>query len=132
MHFATPNAFRQDGSPSEVIAGTRGYPLDSLSRMRYIRNIMQEVALHIPEDLRSFIDRSVKSGLFSDPADFVLNLLYTVKAESEVELSVEQKARLTALRDEIVVGLGQAERGEFAEFTAEEIIAQGEVRAAAR
>jgi len=86
---------------------------------------MKEVPLPIPDDLEPFIDRSVKSGLFNDAADFVINILYNVKAQSEADLPEEQKAKLAALRTEISAGIDQANRGEFVEFTAEDIIAEG-------
>ena len=92
---------------------------------------MTQVAVQIPDDLKPFIDRSVKSGLFTDASEFVVNLLYNVKAESESELSEEQRAKLVALRAEIAVGVEQADRGEFVEFNAEEIIAAGRARRAA-
>ncbi len=92
---------------------------------------MTQIAVQIPDDLKPFIDRSVKAGLFGDAADFVVNLLYHAKAESEVELSEEQRLKLAALRKEIAVGIDQAERGEFVEFSAEEIIAEGRSRLAA-
>jgi Arc/MetJ-type ribon-helix-helix transcriptional regulator len=92
---------------------------------------MTEVAIKLPDDLRTFIDESVKSGAFNDAGDFVVNLLYNVKAQSESELSGEQQAKLATLRAEIAVGVEQAERGAFVEFTADEIIAEGRARRAA-
>jgi len=86
---------------------------------------MTELAIQIPDDLKPFIDRSVKSGLFGDAGEFVVNLLYNVKAQSEAELSEEQRAKLAALRAEISVGIAQADRGEFVEFAAQDIIAAG-------
>lgn len=93
---------------------------------------MTQVALQIPDDLKPFIDRSVKSGLFSDASDFLINLLYNVKAESEAELSLEQKAKLTVLRSEIAIGIEQLRSGQSAEFDAEDIIARGRARLAAK
>ena len=92
---------------------------------------MTQVALQIPDDLKPFFDRSVKSGLFSDAADFLVNLLYNVKAQCEAELSEEQKAKLTVLRSEIAIGIDQADRSQFFEFTAADIIAEGNARLAA-
>lgn len=92
---------------------------------------MTQVAIQIPDDLKPFIDQSVKSGLFSDAADFVVNTLYNVKAESESESLEEQTAKLATLRAEIAIGIEQAERGEFVEFNADEIIAEGRARQAA-
>ena len=93
---------------------------------------MTDIAVHIPDDLKPFVDKSVKSGSFSDAGDFVINLLYNVKAQSESELSEEQRAILAALRTEIAVGVDQAERGDFVEFTADQIIAEGRTRRSTR
>ncbi|HWB02940.1 MAG TPA: hypothetical protein VG796_07955 [Verrucomicrobiales bacterium] len=92
---------------------------------------MIEFAIQIPDDLKPFIDQSVKSGLFSDVEDFVVNVLYSVRAQSEAELPEDQKARLAALRAEIAIGIEQADRGDFVEFTAEDVIAAGRARRAA-
>ena len=92
---------------------------------------MTEVALQLPADLEPFIAASVKTGAFSDAGEFMVNLLYNVKAQSESELSEEQQAKLSALRAEIAIGIEQAERGDFVEFDASEIIAAGRARRAA-
>jgi antitoxin ParD1/3/4 len=92
---------------------------------------MTKVAIQVPDDLEPFLAASVKTGAFSDAGEFVVNLLYNVKAQSESELSEEQQAKLAALRAEIAVGIEQAERGDFVEFTAEDIIAEGMARRAA-
>jgi len=89
---------------------------------------MTEVAIKIPDDLGKFIEESVKTGAFNDAGEFVVNLLYNVKAQSESELSEEQQAKLATLRAEVAVGIEQAERGEFVEFTADDIIASGGAR----
>lgn len=93
---------------------------------------MTQVALQIPDDLRPFIDRSVESGMFSNASDFLVNLLYNVKAESEAELSEEQNAKLTVLRSKIAIGIEQLRTGQSAEFDAEDIIARGRARLAAK
>ena len=105
--------------------------LDNLPGPRY-NFTMTEVAIQIPDDLKPFIDRSVKSGLFSDAADFVVNLLYNVKAESESELSAKNPAKLEGLRAVISVGVNQLRTGQSAEFDAEDIIARGRARLAAK
>lgn len=93
---------------------------------------MTQVTLQIPDDLKPFIDHSVKSGLFSDAADFVVNLLYNVKAESESDLSSDDPAKLAQLRAAIGVGIEQLRTGQFADFNAEDIIARGRARLAAK
>ena len=53
---------------------------------------------------------------------------YNVKGETETGFSCDQEAKLATLRAGIGIGLEQAERGGFAKFTAEDIIAEGRVR----
>ena len=91
---------------------------------------MTQLAIQIPDDLKSFIDQSIVTGSFSDAGDFLTNLLYNFKAQSESELSAVQEAKLTALRSEIAVGIKQAERGDFVDFTAEQIISDWSAHAA--
>ncbi|MES2709333.1 MAG: hypothetical protein V4726_22235 [Verrucomicrobiota bacterium] len=91
---------------------------------------MTQVAIQLPDELKVFVDRSVKSGLFSDVSDFVVNLLYNVKAQSEIELDEDSRAKLAVLRSEIAVGVAQAERGDFVDFTAGDIIAEAHARRA--
>ena len=99
--------------------------------MRYNQTVMTQVAVKLPDELKPFVEQSVKSGAFSDASEFMVNLLYNVRAQSEMELSEEQQAKLATLRAEIAVGLEQAEHGDFVEFTAEEILAAGRSRRAA-
>ena len=93
---------------------------------------MTHLAVQLPDDLKTFVDQSVKSGAFHDAGDFMVNLLYDIKAQSESGLSGEHQAKLAALRAEIAVGLAQAEAGDFVEFSADEIIASGRARRAAQ
>ena len=86
---------------------------------------MTQVAVKLPDDLKAFVDQSVKSGAFQDAGDFMVNLLYNIKAQSESELSEEPQAKLANLRAEIAVGITQADAGDYVEFTADEIIAAG-------
>jgi Arc/MetJ-type ribon-helix-helix transcriptional regulator len=91
---------------------------------------MTQVAVKLPDDLKSFVDQSVKSGAFQDAGDFMVNLLYNIKAQSESGLSEEQQAKLANLRAEIAIGIAQADAGDYVEFSADEIIAAGRNRRA--
>ena len=57
-----------------------------------------------------------------------MNLPYSVNAETESGFSFDQEANLATLRAEIGIGLEQADRREFAAFTAEDIIAEEHAR----
>lgn len=92
---------------------------------------MTQVAIQIPDDLKPFIDQSVKTGLFSDAADFVLNMLYDMKAVSEQPQLLTNEAKLERLRSAIAAGLGDVNAGRFAAFDAEDIITRGRTRIAA-
>lgn len=85
---------------------------------------MTQVAVKLPDDLKTFVDQSVKSGAFQDAGDFMVNLLYNIKAQSESELSDEQQAKLANLRAEIAIGIAQADAGDFTNFTSEEILVE--------
>ena len=69
--------------------------------------------------LRKFVDQQVKEGYF-DTADDVINSavarLLTVR-----RLAQRDRLELQELAD---VGLAEADRGEFVEFTAEDVIAE--------
>ena len=93
---------------------------------------MTEVALKIPSDLEPFLADSVKTGAFTDAGDFLVNLLYNIRAQSGTDLSEEQQAKLTALRAEIGLGVSQADSGDFMEFSAEDILAEGRLRRTAQ
>jgi Arc/MetJ-type ribon-helix-helix transcriptional regulator len=93
---------------------------------------MNQVAIQIPDDLKPFIDQSVKTGLFSDAADFVLNMLYDMKAVSEQPQLQSDEAKLERLRSAITAGLEDVNAGCFAEFDAEDIITRGRARVAAK
>lgn len=45
-----------------------------------------------------------------------------------IDRNEQQPAKLAALRQEIAIDIEQAERGDFVEFTAEDIIAAGNAR----
>ncbi len=85
---------------------------------------MTQVAVKLPDDLKTFVEQSVKSGAFQDADDFMVNLLYSIKAQSESGLSDEHQAKLANLRTEIAIGIAQAEAGDFTKFTDEEIIVE--------
>ena len=93
---------------------------------------MTQLAIQIPDDLQSFIDQSVQVGAFSDAGEFLTNLLYNVKAQSEAELSFEEEAKLNQLREAIQIGTVQLQQGKVALFDAEDIISRGQARLASK
>jgi len=85
---------------------------------------MTQIAIQIPDELKTFIDQSVETGVYHDAGEFLTKVLYEFKNRN-------QKAKLAALRWEIEVGIEQAERGKFVEFDAGQIIREWHARAAA-
>ena len=86
---------------------------------------MQEIRLS-PE-MQKFVDEKVSSGQFTSPSDVVDGALRTLQAQDD--LSPED---VEELRAEIAVGLEQADRAEFVDFSAESVIAEGKAILAKR
>lgn len=66
----------------------------------------------LPPELEAFVHDKVKSGEFATAAEALAEGVRLLKERDE-------------LRHEISAGLEQADRGEFVEFTAEDIMAEG-------
>ena len=78
-------------------------------------------------DLEKFIEDQVKAGRFGS-AEEALNAA-VAHLQAEREFSVEEADELRA---EVDVGIAEADRGEFAEFSAEGVIAERRAAMAAR
>jgi len=76
--------------------------------------------LTLAPQLSQLIQGEVDSGRFSTPEDVIAAGVSRVLAETD--LSAEE---LADLRLDVEVGIQQADRGEFALFTAKDIIAEG-------
>ncbi len=79
--------------------------------------------INVRPELRKFIEDQVRSGDYPDASAVVSAALQALK---------DQREGLEDLRREVRVGIEQADRGEFAEFTAEDIKAEGRRALAAR
>ncbi|QIF01389.1 type II toxin-antitoxin system ParD family antitoxin [Roseimicrobium sp. ORNL1] len=84
---------------------------------------MSTVAIHLDPSLQHFVDESVSSGSFYSASEVVAVALRNLQADQETRAS-----RLSALRQDVGLGLDQAARGEFVEFDAESIIAENAAR----
>jgi Arc/MetJ-type ribon-helix-helix transcriptional regulator len=79
---------------------------------------MTQIAIHIPDDLSQFVERSVKNGAWGNAEEFVVSMLYHEKEKSdaaefdESKLHPEDKAKLAALRQDIQLGIDSLDRGE--------------------
>lgn len=83
---------------------------------------MTQVAIKLSDELNDFVQASVKSGVFRNASEMVSNALHALKAQ--------EQAKLAALRADIAIGVEQARRGEFVEFDAGTVIADGRKRLA--
>jgi len=78
-------------------------------------------------ELEKFIDDEVQSGRYDSTADAINAAVARLQAEREIA-----GLSLDALRAEVDVGLAEADRGEFVEFTAEDVIAERRAALASR
>jgi antitoxin ParD1/3/4 len=84
---------------------------------------MSTLAIQLDEELKLFMEESIRSGAFHSASEMVAVALRNFQAEYTARL-----ARLESLRKDIAVGIEQAERGEFVEFDAESIIGSANAR----
>ena len=82
---------------------------------------MLNIAVTNPE-LQQFIEEQIQAGTYHSPDEVVAAGLTLLRHDPDTDLAPEE---LEGLRHEIGIGLEQADRGDFANFTAEDIIAEG-------
>lgn len=75
--------------------------------------------IQLKPELEQFIREEVDRGRYDTPAEAVNAAV--ARLQTDAELSPDD---LEDLRTELDLGIAEADRGEFAEFTAEEIIAE--------
>lgn len=80
---------------------------------------MPTLAVQLDDELKSFVDESVHEGSFFNASELVCTALRVLQSD---------KVRMEALRHDISVGIKQANRGEFVEFNASDIIAEAAER----
>ena len=88
---------------------------------------MITVAIALREEDQRFVEEAIKSGRYSSESKVVAEALSELKVREAIRSS-----KIEDLREKVLVGIGQADRGEFAEFTAEQVKADGRARAAAK
>jgi antitoxin ParD1/3/4 len=87
---------------------------------------MTTVAIVLKDEDRNFIEEAVKSGRFGSESEVIAEAL----AEFRVREAI-RRAKVDELRSKVRVGIEQADRGDFIEFTAEDVKAEGRRRLAA-
>ncbi|MGA2439352.1 MAG: type II toxin-antitoxin system ParD family antitoxin [Tepidisphaeraceae bacterium] len=70
-------------------------------------------------DVQKYVEEKVKTGQYASPEEAVNNLLQ--QSRQREELTVDD---IEELRREIDVGINEADNGQFADFDAEDVIAQ--------
>lgn len=74
----------------------------------------------LPPELASFVEEQVRAGRYESAEGMVQAALVQLRLSEE--LSPEDIAEL---REEVAIGLEQAEQGQFVEFTTEDVIVEG-------
>lgn len=87
---------------------------------------MTTVAITLRDEDEHFLDEIVKSGRFLTKSEAVAEALSELKVRENV-----REQRIAALRAKVQVGIEQADRGEFVEFSAQDIVAEGRKKLAA-
>ena len=85
--------------------------------------------MHITLDpeLEKFVEEKVRAGQYAGPSDVIREALSAFREQQELTPEYDDY-----LQRELAVGLEQAHRGEYADFDAEKIIAEGRQRLNAR
>ena len=89
--------------------------------------VVTTVAIALKDEDQKFIEEVVKSGRYSSESEVVAEALSELKVREAIRLS-----KMDELRAKVQVGIGQADRGEFVEFTAEDVKAEGRRRLSAQ
>jgi antitoxin ParD1/3/4 len=85
---------------------------------RYIRR-MSAMTISLHPDLQKFVEEKIRAGFYRSPEEAVNDMLSQVYEQEN--LSAED---LADLRKEVKVGIDEADKGKFVEFTAEDVIAE--------
>jgi antitoxin ParD1/3/4 len=83
--------------------------------------------ISLQPDVQRYVDEKIKLGLYGSQQEAVNGLLQHLRSLEELTSDAVDE-----LRAEIDKGIAEADRGAFAEFTAEDIIAQRHAALAAQ
>lgn len=83
-------------------------------------NAMTTVAISLKDEDQKFIEEVVKSGRYFSESEVVAEALSELKVREAI-----RRSKIDDLRAKVQVGIEQADRGEFVEFTAEDVKAEG-------
>ena len=88
---------------------------------------MTTVAISLKDEDRRFLEEVVKSGRYFSESEVVAEALSEFKVREAI-----RHDKIAELRAKVQVGIDQADRGEFVEFTAEDVMAEGRKRLASQ
>ena len=87
---------------------------------------MTTVAIALKDEDQKFIEEVVKSGRCFSESEVVTEALSEMKVREAI-----RRSRIDDLREKVRVGIEQADRGEFVEYTAENVKTEGRERLSA-
>lgn len=88
---------------------------------------MTTVAIALKEEDQKFIEEAVKSGRYLSESEVVADALSELKVRESI-----RSRKIDDLRARVKTGIDQADRGEFVDFTAEDVKADGRKRISSR
>ena len=89
----------------------------------YIMQLMTTLPISLNDEDRRFIEEIMKTGRYLSESEVVAEALSEFKIREAI-----RRDKLADIKARIQVGVEQAERGEFAEFTAEDVKSEGRAR----
>jgi len=84
---------------------------------------MTTVPIALNDDDQRFIEEAVKSGRYFSESEVVAEALSELKVREAI-----RNGKIDDLRARVQVGIEQADKGDFVEFTAEDVKANGRKR----
>jgi len=80
---------------------------------------MTTLTISLREEDQRFIQKALKEGRYLSESEAVADAIDGLRAHDAM-----REAHVATLRTAIAIGIGEADRGEFIDFTADEIIAE--------
>lgn len=87
--------------------------------------VMTTVAIALKDEDQDFILEAVNSGRFFSESEVVAEALSGLKVREAIH-----RGHMEELREQVRTGIEQADRGDFVEFTAGDVMAEGRKRLA--
>ncbi len=85
------------------------------------------MAISLDQESQKFVDAELKAGRYASAEEVVRSALAIMQTHQVLDPD-----ELDDLRADAAIGIGQADRGEFVEFTADDIIRDGKATLASR